>query len=121
MRSWPYKAARTILTPKTSITFGPSTSVFRSALHERAASLVERAERLLGRDGGPQLVIVPRTLGLLRLLHLEQIHRVNVPAVAADLALAEQPVLGRHRLHLLHDRRPVRIGAKLLQRLQVVQ
>src|ERR1700722_18830161 len=52
-------------------------------LYQRAAALVERTERLVARHGGDQLVEIPLTLGLLRLLHLEQIHVMDHAAVDA--------------------------------------
>src|SRR5665647_2854704 len=57
-----------------------------SALDQRAAALVERAEGFVAGHGGDQLVEIPFALGLFRLLHLEQIHVVDHTAVDADLA-----------------------------------
>src|SRR5438132_6930792 len=74
-------------------------------LRQRALALVERPERLLGRDGGAHLVVIPRALGLRGLLHLEEIHRMDLAAVGADGALAEEGVVGRHLLHLRDDLR----------------
>src|SRR6188474_1315190 len=70
-------------------------------LHEGAVPLVHRPEGLLGRNGGAQLVVVPRALGLVGLLHLEEIGGVDLPAVGPDGPLSEQHVVGRRRLHLL--------------------
>src|SRR5690606_41883968 len=47
-------------------------------LHQRAVAVLERAEGLVGRDGGAQLVVVVRTLGLRGLLHLEQVRRMDL-------------------------------------------
>src|SRR5687768_7895623 len=118
IRSWPKKACGGM--PISSNISGPSTRL-SSALHERAAALIKRTESLLRRDGRPELVIIPRTLRFFRLLHFEQIHRMDVPAVDADLALSEQPVLGRHLLHLGDHGRAVRIRPQLLQGLEVMQ
>src|SRR6266487_4376013 len=61
----------------------------RSAGHQRAAAFLERTERLRRRNGGTQIVQIPRTLRLFRLLHLEQIHVVDLAAVGPHRALAE--------------------------------
>src|SRR5262245_5326061 len=50
----------------------------KSALHRRATALSERPKRLVRRDGGAQLVIAPRAFRFRGLLHLEQIHRVDL-------------------------------------------
>ena len=81
---------------------------------------VHRPEGLVGRDRGADLVVVARALRLGRLLHLEQVGRVDLAAVGADRALAEQRVVGRHRLHLRDDLGAV-VGLGGLDRLQVVQ
>src|SRR5690348_11699463 len=106
INSWPNSAA--VGMPKISGMFyfiekrGPR---FRggnvSALfHQRAAALFLRPERLVGRDGGAQLVVVVRVLRLRRLLHLEEVRGVDLAAVLADLALAEEWIVGRQLLHL---------------------
>src|SRR5499427_2728288 len=59
------------------------------AVHERAAAFRQRPERLIGRDGGADLEVVPPALRFRRLLHLDQIHRVDLAAVGAHRALAE--------------------------------
>src|ERR1700731_107704 len=86
------------------------------ALHrdQRAMAVLERPERLVGRNGGQQLVEVARILRFRRRLHLEQIGRVDLAAVGADRALAEQGVVGRQLLHLGHHRGAVR---RTLQRI----
>src|SRR5262245_13562030 len=76
---------------------------FQMLLDERALAFIERAERLIRGDRGAELVVVPRTLALLRFLHLEQIHVMDLAPVLADAALAEQLVVRRHRLHFRHD------------------
>src|SRR5262245_52519254 len=90
-------------------------------LYQWALTLVERTKRLLGRDGGAGFVVVPSTLALLRLLDLEQIHVVDLAAVLADAALAEQLVVGGHRLHLGHHGGAIGIAFELVHRLEVVQ
>src|SRR5881628_3060032 len=72
----------------------------RLFLDELAPSLVERPERLLGRDGRLDLVVVPRVLRLGRLLHLDEVRRMDLAAVDADGPLAEERVVGRQLLHL---------------------
>src|SRR5262245_14573603 len=54
---------------------------FSLLLHERAVTLVEGAEGLLGGDGRADLVVVPGVLGLRRLLDLDQVGRVDLAAV----------------------------------------
>ena len=90
-------------------------------LQHRADALLERDEGFRRRDGGDEVVIVPRILRVRRLLHLEQIGRVDLAAVGADRALAEQRIVGRHFLHLGDDRAAVmRIAAERFQRLEVM-
>src|SRR5690349_1023646 len=72
-------------------------------LHQRAVALIDGPERLRGRDRRAQLVVVPRRLGLPRLLDLVEEHVVDLPAVGPDGPLAEQRVVGRHLLHLGDD------------------
>src|SRR5258706_14750568 len=66
----------------------------RLLLHQGAVALVDGPERLLGGGGRARLVVVPRPLGLGRLLDLEQVHGVQLAAVGADRALAEQRIVG---------------------------
>src|SRR5688572_12051210 len=87
-------------------------------LDERAASLGQRTERLLRGDRRADLVVVPRTLRLRRLLHLDEISRVDLASVGADRALAEQRVVGRLRFHVRDDLRAV-VALQRLDRLQV--
>src|SRR5882724_10466085 len=56
---------------------------------ELAATLIERTERLLGRDRRADLVVVPGILRLRRLLDLDEVRRVNLAAVDANRPLAE--------------------------------
>src|SRR5262245_30381807 len=93
----------------------------RLAADQRAAALVHRTERLVRRDGGTQLVEVPRALRLVRLLHLEEIHRMDLAAVGADFALAEQLVVGRHGLHLGDHCLAVGVALQLGDGLEIVQ
>ena len=58
-------------------------------LDEGAAAVFEGAEGNLGRNGGEELVIVPRAGGFGWCLHLEQVHVVDVPAIGAQLAFTE--------------------------------
>src|SRR5262245_58604077 len=55
-----------------------------SAADQRAAAVLERAERLGRRDGGADLHVVPRALRLGGALDLEQEHVVDLAAVGAD-------------------------------------
>src|ERR1700675_4969278 len=94
----------------------------RSALLDhRADALLERDKSLIRRNGGDELVIIPRIFRLRWLFHLEQIGRVNLAAVGADRAGAEQGIVGRHFLHLGDDRGAVvRIAAERLERPEVM-
>src|SRR4051794_1647201 len=91
-----------------------------SALHERAAAFVQRPECLLGRDSGERLVKVPLALRLGGLLHLEEVHRVDRPAIRTDRTLAEQRIVDRRRLHLGHQSGGV-LALRGFDGLQVVQ
>src|SRR2546422_9198679 len=99
MRSWPNRAW--VGTPKMLMARAPGPP--RLLLHERAVALVHRPERLLGRNRGAHLVVVPRALGLRRLLHLEQVDRMDLAAVGAHHTLAEDRIVGRQLLHLGDD------------------
>src|SRR3954453_2052200 len=108
-----------------TVTSSPSLIVPRlpripSAFHQRAAALAERAERPVGRDGGPQLVVVPRILRFGGRLHLHDVHVVQRAAVRADAALAEERVIGRQLLHRRDHLPAVAVLAQRLQRLKVV-
>src|SRR4030095_5472144 len=104
MRSWPNRAWGGM--PRIGIIAarGPPRPLL---LHEGAVALVQRPERLLGRNGGADLVVVPRPLGLRRLLHLEEIGGVHLAAVGPDGALAEEGIVGRQLLHLGDNLGPV--------------
>src|SRR4051812_2723526 len=88
-------------------------------LHQRAAALVQRTEGLVARHGGEQLVKVPLTFGLRRLLHLEQVHVMHHAAVDADLTVLGEEVVDRSGAHLLHDLRCL-VSADGLDRLQIM-
>src|SRR5258707_13087959 len=64
----------------------------RSTADQRAVAFLERTEGLRRRDGRFDVVEVARILGVGRLLHFEQIGVVDLAAVGADLALAEQRI-----------------------------
>src|SRR5262249_32585051 len=66
------------------------------------------------------LGVVPGCLALLGLLHLEQVHRVNLAPIDAHLALAPEAVLGRQFLHLRDHRPAVGMTTERLDRAQVV-
>src|SRR6516225_5280525 len=89
-------------------------------LHQRTFALVEWTPRLFRGDGRELLIVVPGRLALLRLLHLEQIHRVHLAPVDAHVALAHEPVLGRQFLHLRDHRLAVGMTAERLDRAQVM-
>src|SRR5688500_6067304 len=74
-----------------------------TSLHQRTIALLQRPERLLGRNGRADLVQIPRSLRLCWLLHLDQVRGMDLAAVRANRALAEERVVGRHLLHLLDD------------------
>ena len=80
----------------------------RLLFYKRAVALINWAEGLISRNGRAELVIVPLALALLRRLHLEEIHRMDLAAICANLTLAEEPVIGRRRLHLGDDGRTIR-------------
>src|SRR3984957_17214615 len=71
----------------------------KSIRRQRAAAVLEGAERLVGRDRAPELVELPWAFRPRRPLGLKKVHWVDLAPVDADRALAEQGVVGRHRLH----------------------
>src|SRR5215218_7999633 len=83
------------------------------ASRERAAAILQRAEGFSRRDGRLHVIEVAGVLRFRRLLHFEQIGVVDLAAVGADRALAEQRVVGRNFLHLRDNRFAIRT---LLQR-----
>ena len=90
-------------------------------LHQRALRLGERAEGLGGGDLAAELVVVPRPLGLLGRLDLVEVHGVNLAAVGADGAFAEEGIVGRRLLHLGDDGLAVRRILHGGRRLEVVE
>src|SRR5882757_2824479 len=74
-----------------------------TSLHQRTAAVRDRAERLIGRDGRNQPVVVVRVFRLVRLLDLEQIHWMDDAAVLPDRDIAEQFVLALEFFHLRDD------------------
>src|ERR1039458_4892586 len=62
---------------------------FSLAAHQRAVAFLERPEGLVRRNGSAGLIEVAGIFRLFRLLHLEQIGRVDDAAIGADAALAE--------------------------------
>src|SRR5207245_4059672 len=89
-------------------------------LDELAPTLVERTKRLLGGNGRADLVVVPRVLRLGRLLHLDQVRRMDLAAVDTNRPLAEERIVGRQLLHLRDDLRAL-VALQRLDGLQVVQ
>src|SRR5229473_3591406 len=73
-----------------------------STLDECAAPVGERTERLVGRDRGDQLEIIPLALGFRRLLGLVEVNRMNLAAIGADRAFTKQRIAGRHFFHFRH-------------------
>src|SRR5512133_244987 len=101
--SWP-KSACTCLSaflqttreePRTFSVRGPR--VLR-LLHQRAATVGKRTERLVRWNRCADLVIVPRRLRFRRLLHFDEIRRMNLAAVDTYRAFAEQRIVGRQLL-----------------------
>src|SRR6185312_16779156 len=62
----------------------PGDDSVASALHQRALALVERPEGVLSGNRGDDLQVVPRTLRLGRLLHLDQVHVMDGAAIRTD-------------------------------------
>src|SRR5437868_2842547 len=69
-----------------------------SSLDERTLSVLQRPERLLGRNRRTDLVIVPGRLGVRGLLHLHQVRRMDLAPVHPDATLAEQGIVSGHLL-----------------------
>jgi hypothetical protein len=93
---------------------------WRLLLHQRAVTLVERTERLVGRDRRTQLVVIVRALGLARRLDLEEVGRMQGATVDARRALAEERILGGPGLHL-RDRLSSIVGVDLVDGFQVIE
>src|SRR5262249_24016993 len=85
------------------------------------AAFRQRPEGLIGRNGGADLEVVPRALRFRRLLHLDQVHWVDLAAVGAHRALAEQLVVRRQLLHLGDHRLAVGFALERLDRLEIVR
>src|SRR3954454_1994227 len=86
--------------------------------HQRAFALVHRAERLAAGDRADQLVIIPRSFRFRGGLDLVQIHVMDVAAVGADRALAEDRIVERLALQYRHDLVGV-VRAGLLDRFEI--
>src|SRR6266576_214958 len=71
---------------------------------QRTIALVQRTERLLGRNARHDLEIVPVALRLLGRFHLQEMHRVDFAAVLPDSSFAEKRIVGSHRFHGGNDR-----------------
>src|SRR5438094_6801637 len=89
-------------------------------LDELAPTLIEWTKSLLGRNGRADLVVIPRVLRLGRLLHLDQVRRVDLAAVDTNRPLAEERIVGRQLLHLRDDPGAL-VTLQCLDGLQVVQ
>src|SRR5262249_41629947 len=76
----------------------------RLLLDQRAARVLERLERDLGRDRRADAVVVPGLLRLARLLHLEEVHLVDHPAVLADVHVLAEHVGDLVLLQISHHR-----------------
>src|SRR5258706_5040495 len=74
-----------------------------SRLQKITAALAKRTPRLLWRNRLDDFVVVPGIFRLVRLLDLKQVHIVQLPAIGADRSLAEQRIIRRQLLHLVHD------------------
>src|SRR5215469_8971446 len=94
-------------------------SLFRS--DERAVAFAQRPERFVRWDRCQQLVIVPRTFRFFRLLNLEQIDIMELPAVSANLSFAEKRVVGRHLFHFGDDGLAVLGVFERIDGLQIVE
>src|SRR5260370_16904499 len=70
-----------------------------SGSNQGAAALADRPERFLRRKGRYKPIDVARSFALFRLLHLEQVGRVDFTAIVPDASLAEAIIARRHFLH----------------------
>src|SRR5262245_44775807 len=84
-----------------------------------AATLLQRPERLVARNGGEQLVEVPWSGRFARRLELHQIHVVDHAPVLADAAVLREEIVDRGGLHFGDHRFGV-IGAGRVDRLEIV-
>src|SRR5215831_4970321 len=98
--------------------FRPRPCISASALHQRAAAIGQGTEGFVGRDGGAEFVIIPGALRFRRLLYFEQVHRVDLAAVGAHHALAEEFVVGRHLLLFRNSRFAIGVALERLNCLE---
>src|SRR5689334_22389623 len=61
-----------------------------ASFDQRAAALLLGSERLVGRDGRADLVVVPRVLRLARLFHFHEVSVVDLAPVLAHAPFAEE-------------------------------
>src|ERR1700733_12880731 len=98
----------------------PSSALFRFRLLDQGTSaLIERPECLVARHRLHDLEIVPWLLRLFRLLHLEQIHIAQHPAVNTQMPVLGHEIIDRHLAHLRHHLVRVLV-AQRLDRLEIV-
>jgi hypothetical protein len=90
------------------------------SFYQGTAAVLERAECLIGRDFGENLVVVPRAVRLFGLLDLEQEHAVHHTAVLAQHAVVGEGIPHRRFTHLGQHRLRAS-GACGLRGLEVVQ
>src|SRR5262245_13079706 len=121
MRAWRLGATARMCFATGTGGFAARTHATRSALDERTSTFGHRTKCLIGRDRGAQLVVIPRALGLLGFLYLEQVHWVDLAAVCANLALTEKLVVGWRRFHFFNDRLAVGVALESLDCLQIVE
>src|SRR5437870_7740920 len=91
-----------------------------ASLHQRTLAVLERPKRLIRGNRRANLVIVPRTLRLRRLLDLDQVRGMNLAAVDTNRAFAEQRVVGRRLLHL-RDHLGALVALQRLDGLEIVR
>jgi hypothetical protein len=58
-------------------------------MDHRTLAVLHRSERLVGRDGGNQLIIITWILRFFGLLHLEEIGGMYLATVGTNVAFAE--------------------------------
>src|SRR5262249_10610808 len=101
IRSWLNSAW--VGTPKISVMRKRGGAGRLKSLYERTIAILQRPERLIGGNRRAGLVQIPFALRFGRLLHLEEIRRMDLAAVGAHRSLAEERIVGRHLLHLGDD------------------
>src|SRR6266550_2303985 len=74
-----------------------------SSFHQRTASFRKGTKGFFGRNRGKQLERVPFAFRLRRLLHLVQIHGMDLAAIHSNCALTEKWILSRQLLHFGDD------------------